>query len=616
MPTVAVEDSFERLRALEKKRFDSERKGRIPVMDAETLRELCLENDGYETPELNDSLYAHFRGFQKIEGLAPYCNLKALWLESNGLSRIEGLAPLVHLRCLYLSKNLISAVENMEALRALNTLDLSENRLTSLRGLAQLPSLASLNVSRNQLASASDLRELEACAELTNLDVSHNHIDDNQEEGDESVLALLARVPQLKALRITGNPMVSRTKHFRKAFIAAMPQLAFLDRPVFPIERAAVDAWKEGGNDAELRAKRAFVDKENDERRRTLHEFREWQAQVRERRLLEIEQEKKARRLAEASPVDGDENAPPPLGVQAADCEVELHGFRGITKDEYLRLGAAERATWDERIRKAHADSAKDRLEVLGDGVARLGATFWAENARGEGLETPVVGAVDSRKPEMTSRADQQRGGAAGSGSALDSSDGGGETSCGESEEPRPPPYDAATSASRTVSAAESEAANGETDSGPRQSDTPEASADPVNPTDVALKPARVSPGRSPPPREEATGGPSLLPPPAPISPGSRQEPRATEAAADPLPPAPMRGVSGGVSGGSVFPGPKGTEPRETWAQLQRRAREAPCPVRPPALPSAFAVRACSFLSRMPTGVPAWMFGCCRRFPS
>lgn len=68
MPTAPVEDSFERLRALEKKRFDTERMGRIPVMDAETLRELCLENEGYETPELNDSLYAHFRGFQKIEG--------------------------------------------------------------------------------------------------------------------------------------------------------------------------------------------------------------------------------------------------------------------------------------------------------------------------------------------------------------------------------------------------------------------------------------------------------------------------------------------------------------------------------------------------------------------
>lgn len=57
MPTTAVLSPASRLRELEKKRFHADRKGRIPVMDAETLRELCLDNDGYETPELNDNLY-------------------------------------------------------------------------------------------------------------------------------------------------------------------------------------------------------------------------------------------------------------------------------------------------------------------------------------------------------------------------------------------------------------------------------------------------------------------------------------------------------------------------------------------------------------------------------
>jgi hypothetical protein len=57
MPTTStVLSPSHRLRELEKKRFHAERKGRIPIMDAETLRELCRENDGYETPELNDNL--------------------------------------------------------------------------------------------------------------------------------------------------------------------------------------------------------------------------------------------------------------------------------------------------------------------------------------------------------------------------------------------------------------------------------------------------------------------------------------------------------------------------------------------------------------------------------
>ncbi|OWY99196.1 hypothetical protein PHMEG_00029848, partial [Phytophthora megakarya] len=217
--STSVMSPFDRLRELEKKRFHEERKGQVPVMDAETLRELCLDNDGYETPELNDSLYAHFRGFQRIEGLEAYFNLKALWLESNGLSRIENLDHLVNLRCLYLSKNLIEKVENLCTLRELNTLDLSENRIQTLAGLAQLPNLLSLNASRNQLTTSADLEELAQCPLLNNIDISHNSIDDPE------VLTVLKKIPMLKALRITGNPVVSTTRSFRKTYIAALPQL-------------------------------------------------------------------------------------------------------------------------------------------------------------------------------------------------------------------------------------------------------------------------------------------------------------------------------------------------------------------------------------------------------
>lgn len=56
MPASALLSPASRLRELERKRFHEDRKGRIPVMDAETLRELCLESDGFETPALNDNL--------------------------------------------------------------------------------------------------------------------------------------------------------------------------------------------------------------------------------------------------------------------------------------------------------------------------------------------------------------------------------------------------------------------------------------------------------------------------------------------------------------------------------------------------------------------------------
>ncbi|KAF4035700.1 Leucine-rich repeat domain-containing protein [Phytophthora infestans] len=365
---------FDRLRELEKKRSHKEHKGQVPVMDAETLRELCLDNDGYETPELNDSLYAHFRGFQRIEGLEAYYNLKALWLESNGLTRIENLEHLVNLRCLYLSKNLIEKVENLHALCELNTLDLSENRIQSLEGLARLPNLLSLNATRNRLTTSADLLELSQCPLLNNIDISHNLIE------DPDILNVLKAVPMLKALRITGNPVVSSTRSFRKTYIAALPQLSFLDRPIFPIERASVTAWQSGGVEAEREAKRSFVNQEHEERRRSLQEFRDWQEQVRERRIKELELER-AQKLLET--------------VEPKEIDVDLRGFRAITKEEYVAMDATERAKWDIRIEEAQADSQQAKYEVLGNGIARMGSDFWAASAaaqpKGIASDMPVL---------------------------------------------------------------------------------------------------------------------------------------------------------------------------------------------------------------------------------
>mgnify|MGYP001979096253 CR=1 FL=1 len=65
-------------------------------MTVEFLRSMCKEArsknlDQYTTPNLNDKLYLHYKGFRKIENLDEYTALKCLWLEGNGLAEISGL---------------------------------------------------------------------------------------------------------------------------------------------------------------------------------------------------------------------------------------------------------------------------------------------------------------------------------------------------------------------------------------------------------------------------------------------------------------------------------------------------------------------------------------------
>jgi dynein assembly factor 1 len=56
----------------------------------------------YSTPELNDCLYLHYKGFRKIENLEEFTGLKVLYMEGNALSTIENLEYNINLRCLYL----------------------------------------------------------------------------------------------------------------------------------------------------------------------------------------------------------------------------------------------------------------------------------------------------------------------------------------------------------------------------------------------------------------------------------------------------------------------------------------------------------------------------------
>lgn len=499
--------------------------------------------------------YAHFRGFQKIEGLEAYYNLKALWLESNGLMALENLSPLRQLRCLYVSKNLIERIENLDLLQELNTLDLSENRIKTLSGLACLSQLSSLNLARNQLETSDDLKELSQCKQLTNLDISNNAIE------DQGALDVLRSIPQLRALRITGNAVVSSTKSFRKVYIAAMPQLSFLDRPIFPIERASVAAWAQGGNEAELNAKRDFVQKENDERRRTLQEFRDWQAQVREKRIQELDAERALKELSLNAAEPEDENSG---DHPNAKDDVDLRGFRGITREQYLALPAAEQAVWDERIKQAHADSVVAKYGVLGDGVKQIGTRFWAS----EEAKASTNSAVDVDPPspllEASASHDQQP-----QEDAV-------ETTVEQATQIQAPPVeersDSTVSNASTSSSAVAPPPAPVFLPHPKAASTHDQAEMPPLPPSMSIS---YTPDE-PPAAIEVELVCSAMQPQSDASGETQQQPPRPSTESVAAPPA---------------------EPRETWSQLQQRAYQAPFLHRPLHLPSMHSVRSCVTLA-------------------
>ena len=73
----------------------------------------------YETPEYNDSLYLNYEGFNEIDNLFPYINIKSLFLEGNIISKIKNISHLTKLRGLYLQNNVIKEI-SFSCLNGLN----------------------------------------------------------------------------------------------------------------------------------------------------------------------------------------------------------------------------------------------------------------------------------------------------------------------------------------------------------------------------------------------------------------------------------------------------------------------------------------------------------------
>ena len=138
----------------------------------------------------------------------------------------------------YVQQNILDNLSGVEILPDLDTLNISNNRLHNLENISSLTSLQTLVCTYNKLKSGESVAQLRHCSSLQTLDLQHNELEDPE------VLDLFRELPDLRCLYLSGNPMVSKIKNYRKTVVAALSKLTYLDdRPIFEVERRCAEAW-------------------------------------------------------------------------------------------------------------------------------------------------------------------------------------------------------------------------------------------------------------------------------------------------------------------------------------------------------------------------------------
>ncbi|XP_045675008.1 dynein axonemal assembly factor 1 [Phyllostomus hastatus] len=258
-----------------------------PRMTKNFLRKLCKQHKLYITPALNDTLYLHFKGFDRIENLEEYTGLRCLWLECNGIQKIENLEALTELRCLFLQVNLLHKIENLEPLQKLDALNLSNNYIKTIENLSCLPVLNTLQIAHNHLETVEDIQHLKECVKLCVLDLSHNKL------SDPEILSVLEIMPDLRVLNLMGNPVIRNIPNYRRTVTIRLKHLTYLDdRPVFPKDRACAEAWGRGGYAAEKEERQQWEERERKKITDSIEALAMIKRRAEERKLQKQSQEK------------------------------------------------------------------------------------------------------------------------------------------------------------------------------------------------------------------------------------------------------------------------------------------------------------------------------------
>lgn len=233
-------------------------------MSKQELRKL-IDSDRrmyYRSEELNDKLFIHYKGWKELCNLEGWTGLKALYGECNAFDRISGLDNCRMLRSLFLQENCIKKISGLENCPMLWNLNLNSNFIERIEGLSHCKHLNTLTIQKNRIGWSG----LDDLLHLVETPINTLDLQDNKIWDCDVVPEVLMQMRDLRVLYLKGNPCSKKIPNYRKGITAVCGNLRYLDdRPVFPEDRRAADAFNRGGLEEE-RAERRRIKQENSEK--------------------------------------------------------------------------------------------------------------------------------------------------------------------------------------------------------------------------------------------------------------------------------------------------------------------------------------------------------------